>query len=454
MQLDPILRVPLDHVPLPQMYPATVRFPADCVADIGAAVQDALTAGSILTRLRPGMRVAVAVGSRGVAEVADVVRAAVAALRHARVEPFIVPAMGSHGGATAQGQQEVLAELGITEEAVGAPIRASMEVVELARLPQGVPVCMDRHAYEADATLLVNRVKPHTDFRGPIESGLAKMCVIGLGKIRTAEAVHAHGPAGLRDLMPQAARLVVEKGRVIGGLAVLENAYHQVAEIVGVPPAGIGREAEAALLTRARALMPSLPFARLDVLLVEEMGKNVSGAGMDTNIIGRMWVPGMPEPERPQINAIVVLGLTEATRGNAAGLGLADVITARLLTAINWDDTLVNALTSGVVALWRMKIPWVAPDDAAAIRLALRLCGRPDPENALLVRIRNTLHLGEIWISEGLRPLARELPHVEVGDRPTPRRFLPDGRLEPMGYPIPEPSSSAGPFTSSRLAGR
>lgn len=437
MRLAPIVRLPLDHIPLPLMYPATVRFPADRVADVGAAVQDALAAGGILARLRPGMRVAVGVGSRGIAEIAAIARAAVAALRRAGTEPFIIPAMGSHGGATAQGQRAILAELGVTEETTGAPVYASMEVVELARLPQGIPVNMDRHAYEADATLLINRIKPHTDFRGPIESGLAKMCVIGLGKIHTAEAIHAHGPTGLRDLMPQAARLVVEQGRVVGGLAVLENAYHQVAEIVGVPPEGIGGEAEAALLARARTLMPSLPFARLDVLVVDEMGKNISGAGMDTNIIGRMWVPGVPEPERPQISAIAVLGLTAESHGNAVGLGLADVITERLLAAINWDDTLINALTSGVFALRRMKIPWVAPDDAAAIRLALRLCGRPDPEHALLARIRSTLHLGEIWISEGLRPLARELPHVEVGDRPIPWRFLPDGRLEAMNCSTP-----------------
>lgn len=432
MPYDPVMRLPIGDVPLPVMYPATVHFATDQVHDLTWAVADALASGGILGRVQPGMRVAVGVGSRGVAEIAAITRAAVGALRRAGAEPFIVPAMGSHGGATAEGQRGVLAELGVTEETVGAPIRTSMEVVELARLPEGPPVNMDRHAYEADATLVINRVKPHTDFHGSIESGLAKMCAIGLGKVRTAEAIHAHGPNGLRDLIPKAARIVVEKGRVIGGLAVLENAYHQVAEIAGVPPAGIGTEAESALQARAKSLMPSLPFAHLDVLVVDEMGKEISGTGMDTNVIGRMLLPGLPEPESPQINAIATLALTAESHGNGLGLGLADVIPERFLASVNWEITHVNTLTSGFLCLWRTKIPWIAPDDQKAIQLALRLCGRPDPENALVVRIRDTLHLDEIWVSKALLPLASALPHVEVGDRPVSWCFLPDGRLEAM----------------------
>ena len=432
MLYDPVMRLPIGDVPLPVMYPATVHFATDHVPDLASAVEDALASGSILERIRPGMRVAVGVGSRGVAEIAAITRAAVAALRRVGSEPFIVPAMGSHGGATAEGQRGVLAELGVTEETVGAPIRASMEVVELARLPEGPPVNMDRHACEADATIVINRVKPHTDFHGPIESGLAKMCAIGLGKVHTAGALHAHGVSGLRDLIPRAARIVVEKGRVIGGLAILENAYHQVAEIAGVPADGIGAGAERVLQARAKSLIPSLPFAHLDVLVVDEMGKEISGTGMDTNVIGRMLLPGVPEPESPQINAIVALALTAESHGNALGLGLADVIPERFLASVNWEITHVNALTSGFFCLWRTKIPWIAPDDRKAIQLALRLCGRPDPENALLVRIRDTLHLDEIWISEALRPLARSLAHVEVSDAPMSWCFLPDGRLAAM----------------------
>ena len=424
-----VLRESFDHVALPVMYPARLLFPAPEVRDLAASVHEALRTGGILDRVQPGMRVAVGVGSRGVARIPELTRAVVDALRQVGAEPFVIPAMGSHGGATAEGQRQVLADLGVTEEKVGASIVSSMEVVELGHLPQGVPICMDRHAYEADGTILINRIKPHTDFHGPIESGLAKMCVIGLGKVRTAEAIHARGPNGLRDLIPPAARLVVERGRILGGLATIENAYHGVAEVVGVPAKEIAGPVEQALLTRARELMPTLPFEHLDVLVVDEMGKDISGAGMDTNIIGRMLLPGVSEPECPQINAIVVLNLTAATHGNAVGLGLADVTTERLLSQVDWEITHVNELTAGIMSIWRGKLPWVAPDDRTAIRLALRLCGRPDPENAQMMRIRNTLTLDRVWISHSLVEVAREMSHVKVGDIPVEWIFDSAGRL-------------------------
>ncbi len=430
MLIDPVLRESFD-LPLPVMYPARLHFPAPEVTDLAEAVNEALRTGGILDQVRPGMRVAVGIGSRGVARIPELARAVVEAVRRAGAQPFIVPAMGSHGGATAEGQRQVLADLGVTEASVGAPIVASMDVVELDRLPQGVPVCMDRNAYEADATILINRIKLHTDFHGPIESGLAKMCVIGLGKVRTAEAIHAYGPNGLRDLIPPVARIVVERGRIIGGIATIENAYHGVAEVVGLPSEEIAGPAEQALLLRAKELMPALPFDHLDVLVVDEMGKDVSGAGMDTNIIGRMLLPGVPEPERPQISAIVTLRLTEATHGNAVGLGLADVVTERLLNQVDWRVTRINALTSGVMGLWRGKLPWVTPDDRSAIQLALRLCGRPDAENAQVMRIRNTLALDRVWISRSLVDAAQATPNVTVADSPVEWAFDAAGCLVP-----------------------
>ncbi|GAB4518659.1 MAG: lactate racemase domain-containing protein [Anaerolineae bacterium] len=429
MSFDPVYREPLDYVQLPVMYPAQARFPDPRVEDLPRAVEEALTLGGILDRVRSGSRVAVAVGSRGVARIPELARLVMQALRRVGAEPFVIPAMGSHGGATAEGQRQVLADLGVTEASVDAPIVSSMEVVELGRLAGDVPVCMDRAAYEADATVLINRVKPHTDFRGAVESGLAKMCVIGLGKVRTAEAIHAHGPTGLRGLIPQAARIVVERGRVIGGIATVENAYHEVAEVVGVPGEEIGGPVEAALLERARELMPALPFDQIDVLIVDEMGKDVSGTGMDTNIIGRMAIPGVPEPQRPLVKVIVALALTKATHGNAVGLGLADVITERLLNQIDWTVTRVNQITSGILALWRGKLPWVAPNDRAAIRLALRLCDRPDSEKARVVRIRNTLALDRLWISEALLEEARSRPDVSLGDAPVAWGFDGEGML-------------------------
>ncbi|NOZ26942.1 MAG: DUF2088 domain-containing protein [Chloroflexi bacterium] len=432
MPFDPVLRERFDHIPLPVMYPARVQFPAPRVQDLEGAVREALRTGGILDRVQPGMRVAIGAGSRGVARLPEIVRAVVEAVRAAGAEPFVIPAMGSHGGATAEGQREVLASLGVTEATVQAPIVSSMEVVELGRLSDDVPVCMDRNAYEADGTILINRIKPHTDFRGPIESGLAKMCVIGLGKRRTAEAIHAYGPNGLRDLIPRAAPIVVERGRVLGGIATVENAYHDVADVVGVPPDEIGGSIEQALLMRAWELMPSLPFDHLDVLVIDEMGKDISGTGMDTNIIGRMLLPGVPEPDRPQVNVITLLGLTEATHGNAVGYGLADVITERCLNQIDWEITRVNALTAGILSAWRGKLPWVAQDDAAAIRLALRFCGRPDPENAQMMRIRNTLALDYVWISEALVEAAREMDNVTVEEAPAKWAFDATGRLQPL----------------------
>ncbi len=429
MTFDPVLRQSFDHIPLPVMYPAEVRFAAPEVRDLALAVYESLQVSGILTQVKPGMRIAIGVGSRGVARIPELACATVNAVRQAGAEPFLIPAMGSHGGATSEGQRQVLADLGVTEDSVGAPIRTEMDVVELGRLPEGVPVCMDRNAYAADATILINRIKPHTDFHGPIESGLAKMCVIGLGKVPTAEALHMHGPDGLRDLIVPAARIVVERGRVLGGIASIENAYHGVAEIVGVPAVDIGGVVEQALLQRSRELMAALPFDHLDVLVVDEMGKDISGTGMDTNVIGRMFLPGVPEPARPQINAIATLSLTEATHGNAVGFGFADVVTERFFNQMDWRITRVNALTSGVLGLWRGKLPWVTPDDATAIRLALRLCGWPYPEKARMMRIRNTLSLSQVWISQALLDAARATPHVTVAEQPIEWAFDAAGRL-------------------------
>ncbi|MCD6290391.1 MAG: DUF2088 domain-containing protein [Anaerolineae bacterium] len=439
MPFDPVLRESFDHIQLPVMYPAWVRFPSPRVGDLNEAIREALHAGGILDDIQPGMRIAIAVGSRGIARLPEMIRTVVEAIRAVGADPFIIPAMGSHGGATAEGQREVLESLGVTEAAVHAPIVSSMEVVELGHLSANVPVYMDRHAHEADGTILLNRIKPHTDFHGPIESGLAKMSVIGLGKQRMAETIHAYGPNGLRDLIPQAARVVIEQGHILGGIAIIENAYHDVADVAGVPPDGIGGVAEQALLTQARELMPSLPFDHLDVLVVDEMGKDVSGTGLDTNIIGRMLTPGVPEPAHPQINVIALLGLTEATHGNALGYGLADVITERCLNQIDWEATRVNALTAGIMNVWRGKLPWVARDDGAAVRLALRLCGRPDTENAQVMRIRNTLDIEQVWISEALVSIAQEMEHVIVREEPVAWDFDAAGRLKPLnaGTAIP-----------------
>jgi hypothetical protein len=406
MRFDPVIR-DLSRFPpvaVPALRQVTFAWPTPVVADVGAAVRTALERCA-LPRITPGMRVAVGVGSRGIHRLPVIVRAAIEALRGGGAEPFIIPAMGSHGGATGEGQRAVLADLGVTEASAGCPILASMDTIALGDV-EDVVARMDRHAYEADATVVINRVKPHTSFAGPIQSGLAKMCAIGLGKQPMAEAIHARGPAGLRGLIPPVARRIIERGRVLGGLAILENAAHQTAEIHGLTGDEIGGPPETALLARAQALLPRIPFERMDVLIVDEMGKNISGTGMDTNTIGRVFIPGVADPGHPQANVIVALDLTAETGGNANGIGLADIVTERLLAKVDWEAVRMNALTSGLLGLWRVKIPWVAVDDDQAIQLALRMCGRPDSLGARVARIRNTLSLSEMAISEALVPEA------------------------------------------------
>ena len=379
-------------------------------------------------RIRSRARVAITAGSRGIANIAAILRACGEAVRAAGGEPFIMPAMGSHGGATAEGQRDVLAGYGVTRETVGMPIVSSMEVQQIGQVDD-LPVFMSTTALEADHILLVNRVKPHTDFRGEVESGLAKICAIGLGKQRGAQSIHSHGTRGLAELMPRAARCMIETtGRFVGGLAVLENAYDRTAGVHWVEPDDIAGPGEKRLQQRAKALMAAIPFDEIDVLVIDEMGKNISGAGMDTNIIGRMWVPGVPEADRPRITAIVVLDLTEESHGNACGVGLADFTTEALVSKIDWYATYMNGYTSATGGLLRNRLPNVLPNDRAAIAAAIRMCGKPDPSSVRVVRIKNTLLAAYPQFSASLLDEAAAA-HVEVTGPPRPMSFNAAGRL-------------------------
>jgi len=274
-----------------------------------------------------------------------VIKAAGAWLREAGAEPFIVPAMGSHGGATATGQLEVLHHLGITEESMGMPIRATMDTVELGRCPGGPSVHLDANAAQADGVLAINRIKPHTDFHGDVESGLAKICAIGLGKHRGAAGIHAYGSIGLARWVPEVARRIVDSGKILGGIAILENAFERTARIAFLEPADIGAAGEAALFQESRQLMGMLPFDELDVLVVDELGKDKSGSGLDTNVIGRMMIRGTAEFDRPRITNISVHDISVASEGNAVGIGLADFIPFRVLEKIDLYKMYVNAVT-------------------------------------------------------------------------------------------------------------
>lgn len=360
----------------------------------------------------PGQRIAIAVGSRGIRNILKIVATVVERIREWGGDPFIVPAMGSHGGATADGQKEVLASFGITEENLKVPIVSSMDTIEIGKTAEGVPVYFDRAAAAADGVVLINRIKPHTDFRAPVESGLLKMLAIGLGKQRGAELIHSYGSAGLQKLIPLMADVIGKKLPILFGLGVIENARDETADIIAMNYTQM-KEKEPQLLIRARELMPKLPADYLDVLVVEKMGKNISGTGIDTNIIGRMGIRNQIDPELPQISRIVVLDLTEESHGNALGVGLADIIPQRLRNKIDLKKTYANVVTTSF--LERGFIPLVMPTDEEAISVALKTPGRPvKPQDAKLMIIRSTLDLEELYISADLLPKVKDMPGIEV----------------------------------------
>jgi len=344
----------------------------------------------------PGAVIAVAVGSRGIAGIDQIVKTVVQMVLQAGAQPFIVPAMGSHGSGTSEGQVKILAEAGIIEEAIGAPIRASMEVVELPGIDIGNQVFMDRIAYESDGVILINRIKPHTDFHGRYESGLVKMAVIGLGKHAAAVEVHSFGISGLAERIPLSFNKILQSGKILFGLGLVENAYDQTAHIEAIP-AGRILDREPELLDMARRNMPKLPVEDIDVLIIDRIGKEISGVGMDPNIIGRLAIRGQEEPHSPRIKAILVSGLSAHSYGNAIGMGLADVITRKLYNAVDFDAMYVNVRAS--LFLERVKVPFIAESDAEGFALALRSCGRIVPDAERIVRIRDTLSLETVQVS-------------------------------------------------------
>ena len=392
------------------------------LADVPAAVRAAMARGEWSRGLKPGSRVAITAGSRGINQIPLILRTVVEQVRARGFDPFLVPAMGSHGGATAPSQLSLLAELGVTPEQVGAPIHATMDVVELGRTEDGVPAYLDAYAAQAGGIMVVNRVKPHTSFIGAVESGLHKMIAIGLGKERGAATLHGYGVRGLREFIPRVAQVTLAHAPIVLGLAILEDGYDQTAEVVGLAAHEIpAREPE--LLLRAREMRARLPFDECDLLIVEQMGKDVSGTGMDTAVIGRLYIRGEPDFPAPRLRWLAALGLTPASHGNATGVGLADIITRRLYESIDYAATYKNVATSGF--LERGKIPLIAETPQAAVDLALRLAGR-EPRVA---RIRDTLHLERIQVSTALLQAGPNHGAWDVITPPRALRFDAQGEL-------------------------
>ena len=368
------------------------QFARESLADIEQTVHQQIAAK---LNIAPGASIAITVGSRGINNIARIAKATVEAVKAKRGNPFIIPAMGSHGGATAEGQREILASYNVTEEAMGCPIRSSMDVVKIESDLE-MSVFMDKHAYESDGVILLNRIKPHTAYHGEFESGLVKMSVIGLGKERLASEIHTYGIYGLKTLLPQAGRVVLASGKIILGVGIVENAYDETAIIEALTPQEIiTREPE--LLAIAKDLMPSFPLNEIDVLIIDQIGKNISGSGMDPNVIGRMRINGEADPDFPNVKVIVITDLTEPSHGNACGIGLADVTTKRLLNKIDWDATYMNAVTSGFYE--HSMLPVVAETDQQAFEWGIRASHDPHRPKRI-VRIKDTLHVSEMYVSE------------------------------------------------------
>lgn len=387
---------------VPALHEVSLAIPSPpAINDVAGAARAAVTQ-RLANEVTAGMTVAVGAGSRGLSDRVDVLRGTILGLRDLGAEPFVVPAMGSHGGATADGQRAMLEVLGMTEQAMGAEIRATMETVEVARTDDGMPLYLDAHAAGADRILPVNRVKPHTCFHGPIESGCTKMAVVGFGKQPGAAQIHACGPVEMRERLLRGIDALRLTGRLLGGVATVESAAGEVVRVEGFTANDVGGEAERQLLDYAKALVPALPFDEIDVLIIEQGGKDISGTTMDPNVTGRFWVHGLDDFTSPRVATIVMLDITEVSGGNLLGIGLADFIPASLANTIDWQKTYVNCFTAGPSGVRRSRMPMVLPDEEACIKAALSMCGRAVTEPKRVVRIRSTLHLTRCWISDAL----------------------------------------------------
>ena len=421
MSFPPLARV-RQSVPQPQ------------VSDVPGMVRRLILESGIRKRIPEGGTVAVGVGSRGITTIPVIAKSAVDTLKEMGYRPFIVAAMGSHGGATSEGQRELLAGYGITPEAMGVEVRTDMDSEVLGINPVGLPIYFDRNALSADGIVLLNRVKPHTDFHAEFESGILKMMVIGLGKREGASQVHKLGLRGMKEVLPAVGKFLIQKTKFALGLAILENAEDYPADIVAVEPDTI-LELEPKLLNRARDLMGRLPFDQIDVLVVGELGKNYSGAGLDPNVIGRLMVETQGDFERPVVTRLVVLDVSDESHGNIVGVGFADLTTERLVSKMEIGPFRINTLTS--CCLERARIPITLPTDREVLEAALATCWKIDPAQARMVVIPNTLELNTMWVSPTLESEVAAHPHLTRETGYEPIRFDADGSL-PQAEMFPE----------------
>ena len=413
-----------EDISLPKMVKVKQDFDRQEIpqSEIPAVIREELN--RFKDKIKPGDRIAVTCGSRGIANIRLIIKTVTGFLKESGAEPFVVAAMGSHGGATAEGQKQVLTDFGVTEEYLGCPVVSSMETVYIGDTETGEPVFIDRHANEADGIIVCGRIKAHTSFRGEYESGLMKMMTVGLGKQHGADAFHSAGIEHMAERLPQFGNAILKNCKILCGLGIIENAYERTCRLVALSPEEIPEE-EPKLLLEAKKRMGRLYFKEADVIVVDEMGKNISGDGMDPNITGKYPSPYLTGSFNAQ--HLVVLDLTAESHGNANGLGCANVTTRRLFDKLNMEATYPNAITS--TALWAVKIPIVAGSDREAIQIAVKASTGVDREKVRIIRIKNTLNIEEIWVSETLLDAVKDCGQVEVLGEPEPWEFDESGNL-------------------------
>ena len=407
-----LLREDLER-PLPRMHRVRQQFDNRRLEDVAGTVRAQLARPEVRETIRPGARIAVAVGSRGIRDLYTVVETTVSCLKEMGAEPFIVSAMGSHGGGTEEGQREVLAGYGITPENLGVPVITSVDTVLLGHAPSGRPIWFDRTAFEADLVVPINRIKLHTDFVGPLQSGLCKMLVIGLGNHKGCSAVHEEDPEHFAQIIEETAQVILEKAPIGFGVAVLENAYDQTSQVEAVPARGL-IEREKELVLQARANMPCILLPEADVIVCQEIGKDVSGAGFDPNILGRSSVLKTFVLHIPRYQKLVLTRVTEASHGNGIGIGLFDVVTRQAAEAVDWESTYANAIACN--CLGDASIPCTVEDEETAVRVALKCCRGIDRDHPKIIRIQNTLHLEYIQVSDALLPDVEADPRLSLAE--------------------------------------
>lgn len=422
--MDSALYDVIGNITIPNMARVRQKFDASEITDPAPEVRSQLARPEIAAAMKPGMNIAITAGSRGIHNHKLILKTVVDIVKEHGANPFVVPAMGSHGGATAQGQLEVLAGFGITPDYLGCPIRSSMETVKIGVSPEGHDVHIDKNAWGADGIIVINKIKPHTAFRGAYESGLMKMMTIGLGKQYGASLCHQSGFKNMGRLVPMFANVILENCKILFGLGIVENAYSRTYMLKSLTPSEIP-EKEPGLLDMARSLMPRIQFDDIAVLVIDEIGKNFSGDGQDPNVSSRFATPYASGDFT--IQKVCVLDLSEKSHGIMIGAGCADTCTRRLVDKSNLEASYINAITSTVFAC--VRLPMILKNDYYAMAACIKTCNEVDLNHIRMVRIPNTLEIGEIWISESMMEDARANPRIEILSQPEPLPFNEEGNL-------------------------